>query len=758
MTSKLSPPPTPPGRKAGPSPPKKHKATTTNAETNRKIASTSRKDSLPPPPPTRGPPPALPRPWPVPFAAGKARAVIHRPHQKTPISSNTTTSKEAQNNKNLGSKKRPKFPTPLTPDKNEPIGRNTHEKSSVNSKQLANSKKKNEQKASGAHKTQEEATRNTITLKLRFTPDTEYKHYGLSTPRKHDNPIIMHFRKFMQRCINVAGKDIVFKTFTTEKEFNYAACLKNDREAAEELLAHQVEKQRHTHELLIKLEIGILFQQFKNGMYPWMRSNSTFMIDHPYSKKQIETTRIGFIRSKHPNDTFRLDYQNELNTYLLKEFENKEDDEVKDILMKETGDDSKFPTIRVITQFISCDTGDFRLETRGLVIECLKSDRKFILRRVEKLFPTDSPYRFIPFNMPYNKNIQRAPEVYASIIHHHMTGLENQFTFPIIRVSDDNMHRETSAGISIKDLLEQDPSILSVERTPGTKGIGKWNIITTRENRADAEKHFDESIKVAQITMDLEDKIGKMPFRVDISPISDEYMKNVINASVKAKSYSNGSMTSSITSDETMSSIESRFENIETKCKTTIKNCGVTVKQMEEQHLSHWDKIKEDFKQERNEFKEFLQSFQKENNEKFKTLFEFKQQQDTENIQVQLEMATLRSEISQIRRQMKADRSKTEVKLKQLQSDIDDVRQEETIDFITASTAREDEAQPHPGDSSDNLDTSSENSKTSDSSQMSFNYFNDEDGLRIPGPEETINSKDPSLLPAPDPLNTGRQE
>lgn len=756
MTGTPSPSPIPPGRKAGPSPPKKHKTTFDDTNDGNKNLKGGQRGSLPPPPPPRGPPKALPRPWPTPFAATKERTVVHRQHQKTPLHSNTTNKNKDKTNPN--SKKRPKLPTP-PPSPIDLTGNHRVAKSNnrVSNAGTGNKLKPGHLKNAKGESVAEDKNRTMVMLKLRFTPDLEYKHYGASTMRKHTDPVIMHLRKFMQRCIDVTNRDIVFKTFTSEKEFDYGTGLKNDKEAAEELLAHQVEKQRHSHEMLIKLELGIPIQQFKNGMYPWMKANSTFMIEHPYAKKQIETTRIGFIRSKHPTDTFRLDYQNELNANLSREFEDKDDEEVKDILMQETGDDSDFPTIRIITQFISWDTGDIRLETRGLVLECLKSDKKFILGRVESLFPTDSPYRFIPFSMPYDRNLPKASEIYATIIRHHMTDLESQFTFPIIGISEDNMHRETSSGMSMKEMLEQDPSILSVEKTPGTKGIGKWNIITTRDERKEAEQHFDETLKMASATMDMEDKIGKAPFRVDLSPIPDDYMNNVINSSMKGKSHTGGSTMSSITSDETMNSIESRFENIANKCENTIEKCGTTVKKIEEDQKTHWLSIQQEFKDERNEFKAFLQKFQQENNEKFTELFEFKKDQEIENTQVQLEMATLRSEISHIRRQMKNDKGHNEARFKHLQGELADIKQDETIDFIAASEEHERNSQKGT-DFLEKSDEQSRSSSDSRNSQMSFQYSNDEDAPRMPEPNESSNKEDPMLQPAPDPANFNQQE
>lgn len=525
-----------------------------------------------------------------------------RTYQKTPVHSNLSSSPNETSHQT--SKKRPKFPTPPSPLVADKQGAKTSARGPMKETKIVTLKKTSERNKNKDQK--EETSRTFLTLKLRFILEKEYRHYGSSNLRTHDNPIIMHLRKFMQRCLDVTGKAIVFCTFTLEKEFDYAYCLKDNKAAAEELLAHQVEEQRHPHKMLIKLEIGIPLPQFKSGMYPWMKANSTFMIEHPYAKKQIETVRIGFIRSKHPIDTFRLDYQQELNAKLLSEFTDVDEEETKDTLMKETGKDSEFPRVQVITQFISWETNETRLETRGLVLECLKSDRKFVLRRMENLFPTDSPFRFIPFSMPYSKNIQKASDIYAAIIRHHMTDLESQFTFPVIGILEENMHRETSAGVSMKELLEQDQSILSVEKTPSTKGIGKWNIITTRNKRGNAKRHVDDILKLAAITIDLEDKIGKYSFRVDILPITETYMKSVINASIKDKRITSGSITSSITSEDTMQSIKSQFKNIPTKCEDTIKNCGMTVKKMEEEHLTHWQNIKQEFQEERNEFKAFL--------------------------------------------------------------------------------------------------------------------------------------------------------
>lgn len=78
--------------------------------------------------------------------------------------------------------------------------------------------------------------------------------------------------------------------------------------------------------------------------------------------------------------------------------------------------------------------------------------------------------------------------------------------------------------------------------------------------------------------MYMKDKISKHPLWVDLSPISDNYINNVINASMKGEVNTSRLTMSSITSDETMNFIESQFENITNKCKNTIDKCGIIVK------------------------------------------------------------------------------------------------------------------------------------------------------------------------------------
>lgn len=46
-----------------------------------------------------------------------------------------------------------------------------------------------------------------------------------------------------------------------------------------------------------------------------------------------------------------------------------------------------------------------------------------------------------------------------------MMDLESQFTFPILGVSEENIHRKTRSRMSMKEMLEQDSLILSVEKS-----------------------------------------------------------------------------------------------------------------------------------------------------------------------------------------------------------------------------------------------------------------------------------------------------
>lgn len=124
---------------------------------------------------------------------------------------------------------------------------------------------------------------------------------------------------------------------------------------------------------------------------------------------------------------------------------------------------------------------------------------------------------------------------------------------------------------------------------------------------------------------------------------------------------------------------------------------------------------------------------------------------------MQLEMATLRSEISHIRRQLNTDKSTMEVKLQRLQSEIADVKQNETIDFIIASATQTNPSKSET-ETSDLSEEVSDDSQASDNSQMSYQYSNDEEGPGIPEPNETLEKANLMLQPAPDPTGLTQQE
>ena len=86
-----------------------------------------------------------------------------------------------------------------------------------------------------------------------------------------------------------------------------------------------------------------------------------------------------------------------------------------------------------------------------------------------------------------------AAEVYFQAIQRHESDVREIFTFPILNISDELMHKKVD-GKSLYDLILISSAVTSIEQTPGTKHSGKWSILTTTEMRAQAEKDVNKAI------------------------------------------------------------------------------------------------------------------------------------------------------------------------------------------------------------------------------------------------------------------------
>lgn len=491
-----------------------------------------------------------------------------------------------------------------------------------------------------------------LTVKLRFKPELELKFNGSSKVKKIENPIVGHLRKFMRHCQEITGNTIVFRTFTSENEFDYKHCITTDASAEEELLASESKYQRYTHIMMVRVELITHVSQFKNDMIPWARKNNSLMIEHDYSKQEIETVRIGFIHSKHPVDTYRTDYQEQLNVKMNSSINRMEKATRMKTILDETGDvHGNIPKIRVINQFISWVYQRRKVETRGLVIECLKVDKQYVLKRIPSLF-AHSQQDFVPFNMPFTRRLNAA-EDYFNLISSHKAYIENLFTFPVLGLSIEHMTNVTTEVQSTREDLMFSEVIESVERTPGTTRSGKWNIIVKKSNREAAEKAFDSIIKERFSSAVELDPEFKLPYRVKLSQLPVEYIDDIIK--------DQRSVASTTHSTISTSQLECRVEAMVGKCENTVAQCKGMMESMEERNQKNLQAVqqemekeraslKEDMNQERNEFRNFMQEMMTSNNQKFTELYEFKDHQEFINENLETDLGLLKREVDHLKK------------------------------------------------------------------------------------------------------------
>lgn len=485
-----------------------------------------------------------------------------------------------------------------------------------------------------------------ITVKLRFKPDLKYKHYGDPVLRPIDNPIIGHLRKFMRQCSEVTGDTAVFQTFTTNREFDYKHCLRTDEEARKELLADKQQQGKYTHVMMLKIILVSNPFRFKSYLGNWLRTNNTVLLDYSYPKKEVETVRIGYIHSKHLIDTYRTDYQEELNVKLNAEVNKASKPERMKTILEETGDvEGNILQIRIINQYISWGRGERKTETRGLVIECLKVDRQYVLKRIPAIFET-TQFRFVPFSLAYDRNVPDSATQYHNLLKSHKAFIKKLYTFSILGLKEKEMTELTPEDVSIRKQLLLGDVILGVEKTPGTFRSGKWNIITTKPQRAEAEKYFDGIMmqRLGNRKESLADGV-KIPYRAQVSQVPIEYIEEVL---VTDQSSTLDTNISALTSNAA-SKLEGKMEGMLSKCESTMQYCQSTIKGMESLSQAGIKNMQEDWRKERNKFKQFLTDMSEKQDKKFSELYKFQQEQEIVNDLVDSELDQLGHEVTKLK-------------------------------------------------------------------------------------------------------------
>lgn len=201
----------------------------------------------------------------------------------------------------------------------------------------------------------------------------------------------------------------------------------------------------------------------------------------------LETVRIGVLKGIHPGYTYRLALQEKINFQIQDIITALSISDRKSLFKKHingyTGGYHSLPTIRLEKGNISAFHNGKNIHERALTVEVLKSEQSLIMDLAPKLFPTNSSHPLLLYDMPKDKNIPNAPQMYFTQVQQHQYEIKNTVYIAIHGVDEQMMVCTTQQHDSFLANLLKCQSIKSVEKTTGTPCIGRWLILTSFEHR-----------------------------------------------------------------------------------------------------------------------------------------------------------------------------------------------------------------------------------------------------------------------------------
>ena len=347
----------------------------------------------------------------------------------------------------------------------------------------------------------------------------------------------------------------------------------------------------------------------KLQMFKWLETNHMYMYEHPIQSMNVEFSRIGYLQGKHYLETYRIDLQDKINASIYDYFTNMSSSEISNYYVNhmpgyKKGDTMNFPKIRVITLTVKSKYKKHEVASRALVIESLRTERQLVLSIMPKIFPDTEKNLFIPFGLPYDKNIPQAAKVYHLALMQHRHTIDNLYSFAVLSVSEEMMHYHPEGKQSLYQELQNEETIESVERTPGTNRVGKWVIITQAKHRETAETLVDGKISAlicAKPDLAIHESDPRqiqsttLPFKYVTALVKDD--TNQQWDKDQGKESASQTVTTAVSSVTSLTSTESRLDSLSEQCNKISNDFSETMKTFKETNAATEAKNSDHFEQ-----------------------------------------------------------------------------------------------------------------------------------------------------------------
>ena len=103
-------------------------------------------------------------------------------------------------------------------------------------------------------------------------------------------------------------------------------------------------------------------------------------------------------------------------------------------------------------------------------------------------------YKFIPLSLPYDNSIPNASKRFAKLLKQHVKIVSELDTITILGLDPKLANTRYQGFPSFKSCIESTPEIHSLEKTPGTREVGKWVAITKKNDKEEAEKTIKDQL------------------------------------------------------------------------------------------------------------------------------------------------------------------------------------------------------------------------------------------------------------------------
>ena len=289
-----------------------------------------------------------------------------------------------------------------------------------------------------------------------------------------------HPRKKMREMMERMKREDETLTFCAGEKVEEIGDIENmDDEEFHEVFSVDRRRKRKSvvAKLTIRTEKSLNGLKHDNGgrFVEWLKKEKTLLTLNKWKHEPYAT--IGFIIGRHPTVTWKKDLESEVARHLGQE-------------MAARGDKGEVPKVVLYHDRKSFGSGEKRVHATVIHVQCREEDAEM----VKGLLGRGKSSKRVTY-IPAGYHLSTSPSRMMEVLNYHNEYVNSRRVVAIVGISEEQMNREVDMNGTTRTVRQhmcEKLSIGYIEKTSRSGDLGKWLLVTTKEEYLETKRKVDE--------------------------------------------------------------------------------------------------------------------------------------------------------------------------------------------------------------------------------------------------------------------------